>query len=151
MKKTTTVHSAGMPLAKIPLMLIAILLSVGLIACDSDNNGSQSIDGELSVLIQGPEGTQVFLNTETWDGEEFTADFNMVQIQANNQVRYEFDEGSFIGARAIASFLSETPPTGVTVALKSDGSVLTESNSLNSDGEIIVEFGDMPDWDDFDF
>lgn len=128
------------------LLISALVLTFA--ACssdsDSDNGGSASLDGELTVETTAPQGSVFFLTVATWDGNngDFTSD--TITIPQGGQHTFEIENGNYEGIEITLGPVGEIE--SVRLSLLSDGEVIAETESPVSDGAYMLTVGSIPDF-----
>ncbi len=130
------------------IFLLAFFVALPLTGCDSDDDADLS--GDLSWEVEATAGTSVFVFPSTWDGNTFSGDGNTQSIPESGELTGNIPSGDYEGISLQVSVMGGNPEFLV-ARLYSDGQLLGETDSPNEDGVYVVEVGDMPGEDDFDF
>lgn len=127
-------------------LFITIIIAIGLTACDSSSSSDNaSLDGEITIEATAPAGSGFFLTVELWDGEEADFAFETITVPESGVFTYDVEGGPFVGVGAILGPIGDVD--GVRLAILSDGNVLAETTTPDSDGAYTVEVGTIPDFD----
>ena len=121
----------------IPLLVLGFAI---LPACDSNDNGS-SINGDVKVRLDGPEGTSVGLSIEYHESDGIEGTAENITLDGSSITR-DLEDG-YAGYRVTAS---PNPATAsLTLELLNDGNVVKEDTEGEGDviKSFVVEAGDV--------
>lgn len=129
------------------LIFIAVLMFT-FMACssdsDSDNGGSASLDGELTVETTAPQGSGFFLTVATWDGNNGDFTSETITIPQSGRHIFEIENGNYEGVEITLGPIGEIE--SVRLSLLSDGEVIAETETPVSDGAYMLTVGSIPDF-----
>ncbi len=131
-------------------MLVAVLLLITgtwfATACSSSDS-DPGLDGDLSIQVDGPAGMGMFVSYATWNGsaEEFDFDGTTATIPESGSYTMNIDGSGFDGLEVVVSLFDDEG--SALVSLLSDGSVVADTDSPDSDGDYVITVGNFPDFD----
>lgn len=126
-------------------LFTAIIIATGLTACDSSSSSDSASLDNITIEATAPAGSGFFLTVELWDGEEADFEFQTITIPESGVFTVDVEGGPFVGVGAILGPIGDVD--GVRLAILSDGDVVAETTTPDSDGAYTVEVGTIPDFD----
>lgn len=122
----------------VPLLLFGLTV---LPACDSNDNGGNSINGDVAVSVDGPDETRVGLTIEYHDSDGIEGTGENITLDGSEITR-DLEDGH-AGYRVTAS---PNPTTAsLTLQLLNDGNVVEEDTEGQGDviQSFVVEAGEI--------
>ncbi|MCH8557656.1 MAG: hypothetical protein LAT84_07540 [Balneolia bacterium] len=145
-KQTFEIRKA---VGKMRMLLAVLLLITGTwfaTACSSSSD-DPGLDGDLSIQIDGPPGTGMFVSYATWDASAQELDFDgtTANLPESGEFTMNIEGSGFDGLEVVVSLFDEE--STVLVALLSDGSLVADTDNPDSDGDYVITVGNFPNFD----
>ncbi len=127
-------------------LFTTIIIAIGLTACDSSSSSDSQTFDNITIETTAPAGSNFFKTVYFWDGEEADFEFESITIPESGVFTFGLDGGPYVGVGATLGPIGDVD--GVRLAILSNGDVVAETSTPDSDGSYNIEVGNIPDIDD---